>query len=68
MLTYCLKCKTDTKNVDSKVLETKNGRPMLLSKCTVYGRKKSRFIKEQDEARGLLSIWGIKNHWIKFHF
>ena len=29
MLTYCLKCKKDTKNVDSKVIKIKNGRAML---------------------------------------
>ena len=29
MLTYCLKCKKDTENVDSKMLKTKNGRTML---------------------------------------
>ena len=47
----CLKCKTDTENVDSKVLKTKSDRPMLSSKCTVCGNKKSRFMKEQ--AKGL---------------
>ena len=52
MLTYSLKCKKDTENVNSKVLETKNGRSMLSSKCAVCGNKKSRFIKEQ-EAKGL---------------
>ena len=48
MLTYCLKCKRNTKNVDSKMLET--GRLMLLSKCAVCGRKKYRFIikKQKD--------------------
>ena len=29
MLTYCLKCKKNTKNIDSKMLEAKNGRLML---------------------------------------
>ena len=32
---------------------------MLLSKCTICGSKKSRFIKEQ-KASGLLSSLGIK--------
>ena len=52
MLTYCLKCKKDTESVDLKMLKTKNGRLMLLSKCDVCGSKKSKFIKEQ-EAKGL---------------
>ena len=59
MLTYGLKYKIDTKNVNSKVLKIKNGRPMLSSKCAVCGSKKSRFIKEQ-EAEGLLSSLGLK--------
>ena len=59
MLTYCLKCKKNTKNVDAKMMKTKNGRLMLLSKCAVCGSKKSKFMKEQ-EAEGLLSSLGIR--------
>ena len=51
MLTYCLKCKKDTENVDTKMLKTENERTILLSKCAVCGSKKSRFMKEQ-EAKG----------------
>ena len=29
MVTYCLKWKKDTENVDSKMLKTKNGKIML---------------------------------------
>ena len=61
MLTYCLKCKEDTKYVDSKMLKTKNSKPFLLSKGTVCGSKRSWFIKEQ-EAKGLLSSLGLKLH------
>ena len=32
---------------------------MLLSKCAIYGSKKSRFIKKQ-EASGILSSLGLK--------
>ena len=39
MLTYCLKCKKDTENVDVKMIKTENGRPMLLSKYAVCGKK-----------------------------
>ena len=59
MLTYCLKCKENTKNIDSKMLETKNGRSILASKCGTCDSKKSRFIKKQ-EAKGLLSNLGLK--------
>ena len=37
---------------------------MILSKCTIFGSKKSRFIKHK-EAKGLLSILGIKTPLIK---
>ena len=59
MLTYCLKVRKDTKNIDAKMIKTKNGKLVLLSKCAVCSSKKSRFIKEQ-EAKGLLSKLGIK--------
>ena len=48
MLQYCLKCKKDMENGDSKVLKTKNGRAMLSSKLVVWSSKKSRFLKEQE--------------------
>ena len=59
MLSYCLKCRKNTKSKNPEVVRTKNGRIMLLSKCTVCDSKKSTFIKEQ-EASGLLSSLGIK--------
>ena len=59
MLTCCLKRKRNTKNIDAKMMKTKNGRFVLSSKCAVCGKKKSRFMKEQG-AEGLLSNLGIK--------
>ena len=59
ILTYCLKCKINTKNIDSKMLKTKNGRLAVSSKCAVCGSSKSRFLKEQ-EAKGLLSNLAIE--------
>ena len=56
MKTYCLKCKTNTDNIDPKMFRTKNNRLLMQSKCSVCKNKKSRFIKEQ----GLLSNLGIK--------
>ena len=55
MLIYCLKCKRDTENVDSKMLEIKNVRTMLSSKCALCSSKKSRFMKGQ-EAKVILRI------------
>ena len=54
MKIYCLKCKKDTENLDSKIFRTKNNRLIMQSKCNDCENKKSRFIKEQ-EAEGLLS-------------
>ena len=52
MKSYCLKCRKDTENINSKVSKTSNNRIMVLSKCAICGSKKSRFIKNQ-EAKGL---------------
>ena len=43
MNTYCLSCKKDTKNIDPKVIKTKNNRKMMLSKCSICNNKKSTF-------------------------
>ena len=51
---YCLKCRKDTENINSRVSNTSKGRTMILSKCAICGSKKSTFIKNQ-EAKGLLS-------------
>ena len=59
MLSYSLKCRKNTESKNPKVVRTKNGRIMLLSKCEVCDSKKLKFIKEQ-EASGLLSSLGIK--------
>ena len=59
MLTYCIKCRKNTKTLDSNKKKTKNGRIIVQSKCAVCGIKKPRFVKEQ-EANGLLSNLGIK--------
>ena len=59
MESYCLKCKKCTRNIDSKISGTSNGKTMILSKRAICNSKKPRFIKEQ-EAKGLLSKIGIK--------
>ena len=59
MKTYYLKCRKDTENIDSKIVRTKNNRLVMLSKCSICGIKKSRFVNEQ-EAKSLLSNLGNK--------
>ena len=46
MNTYCLSCKKDTKNIDSKVIKTKNNRNMMLSRSSICNNKKSTFLSE----------------------
>ena len=46
MNTYCLSCKKDTKNIDPKVIKTKNNRKMMLSRCSIGNNKNSTFLSE----------------------
>ena len=48
MLSYCFKLRTNTKGKKTKVVKTKNGRIMLLSKYEVCDSKNSKFMKEQE--------------------
>ena len=59
MLSYCLKCRKNTENINAKVSKTINVKTMILSKCAICGSKKSKLIKEQ-EVKALLSNLGIK--------
>ena len=51
MLSYCQKCKKDTENINPVISKTKNGETMMLSKCTIFGCKKLRFIKKTESKR-----------------
>ena len=59
METYCIRCRKETENLNSKMFKTENGRLIMQPKCGDCGIKKSRFVKEQ-EAKILLSNLGIK--------
>ena len=59
MISYCLKCRKNTESKNPKVVRTKDGRIILLSKYSVCNIKNWKFLKEQ-EARGLLSNLGIR--------
>ena len=48
MLSYCLKCRKNKEYKSRKATKTKTGGVMLLSKCAVSDRKKSKFIKKQE--------------------
>ena len=53
MLTYCLKCRRNTKNRDAKMIKTKNRRLALSSKCVVCGSKKIK-IYESTRSRSII--------------
>ena len=67
MMTYCVKCKTNTNNIDSKIFRTKNNRLLMQPKCSNSKNKKSKFVKEQ-EVKGLLSDLGINAPFRKIFF
>ena len=47
METYSVSCKKNASNKNSSVTETKRNRSILLSNCTICGKKKSIFIKNK---------------------
>ena len=64
MKSYCLNCRKNTENINSKVSKTSNGKTMVLSKCAICDSKKSRFIKN-PKAKGLLSNLGVRTPFSK---
>ena len=48
METCCVSCKKYTENENSNIRKTKQNRSMLLSNCSVCGKKKSTFIKNKE--------------------
>ena len=43
MQTYCVSCRKNNDNANSKMVKTKNGRLQLKSQCSICG-----FVKEQE--------------------
>ena len=54
MNTYCLRCKKQTKDLNSKGFVTKNKKYLVKSTCNACKSKKSKFISKQ-QAEGFLS-------------
>ena len=48
---YCVSSKKNTVKKNSSVRTAKQNRLMFLSNCTICGKKKSRFIKNQEASR-----------------
>ena len=43
-ITYCLSCKKVTRNIDPKVVKTKNNKQVIISRCSICNNKKSTLI------------------------
>ena len=59
MLSYCFKCRRNTRSINPKVSKTTNCKAIILSTCAICGSKKSKFIKQQ-ETKELLSNLGLR--------
>ena len=46
MNTFCLSCKKDTRNINPKVIKTKNNKKMMLLRCSICNNKKSEFVSQ----------------------
>ena len=67
MLSYCLKCRKNTENINPRVSKTIHGKTMILSKCAICGSKNAKFVKKQ-EAKGILTSLGFKTGLDKIQF
>ena len=52
----CLSCKKNMKNIDPKVIKTKNNKRILISRCSICTNKKSIFI---SQGSGLFDSLGL---------
>ena len=55
-ITYCLSCKKDTKNIDLRIVKTKNNKRVMSSKCSICNNKTSAFI---SQGYGLFDSLGL---------
>ena len=49
MLSYCLKCKRNTESINPKVLETTNGKAMILSTYAICGSKNQNLLNNKKQ-------------------
>ena len=61
MNTYCLSCKKDTRNIDPKVIKTKNNKKMMLSRCSICDNKKSKSTLQGSSLFGSLGLNTFQN-------
>ena len=54
-ITYCLSCKKDARNIDSRIVKTKNNKRVMSSKFSICNNK-SKFI---SQGSGLFDSLGL---------
>ena len=64
MNTYCLSCKKDTRNIDPKVIKTKNNRKIMLLRCSICNNKKFEFVSQVSGIFDSL-VYNINRYRIK---
>ena len=55
-ITYYLSCKKDTRNIDPRIVKTKNNKRVMLSKSSICNNKKSTFV---SQGSGLFDSLGL---------
>ena len=55
-ITYCLSCKKDTKNIDLRIVKTKNNKRVMSSKYSICNNKKRTFT---SQGSGLFDSLGL---------
>ena len=58
-ITYCLSCKKDTRNIDPKIIKTKNNKRVMSSKCSVCNNKKFSSLERISQGSGLFDSLGL---------
>jgi hypothetical protein len=53
-MSYCNKCKKNTKSLDEQIKKSKNNRFYSVSKCATCGIKKVRFVKDPKQGEGII--------------
>ena len=60
LFSYCLKCRKNTESKNPKVVRTKSGGIILLSKYSVCNNKELVFIGKQEIRGSLSNLTGVK--------
>ena len=58
-ITYCLSCKKDTRNIDPRIVKTKNNKRVMSSKCSICNHKKSIFTTGASSLERILQGSGL---------